>query len=81
MLLLALWTMTIGGLALWTQGWGQAAVNNWSRGGSALTLLQLAQDAEAWNVGITQVLAIAVLTSPVVYLFAQTALLRRPSKT
>jgi hypothetical protein len=81
MVLLALWTITIGGLALWTQGWGQAALDNWSRGGSALTLFQLAQNAEAWNVGITQLLATAVLTSPVVYVFAQTALFRRPSKT
>jgi hypothetical protein len=81
LVLLGLWTITTNVLALWTQGWGQAAVNNWSRGGSALTLLQLAQDAEAWNIGINQVLAIAVLTSPVIYVFAQTALFRRPSKT
>jgi hypothetical protein len=77
MILLALWTMTMGGLALWTQGWGQAALDNWSRGGSALTLSQLARDGEGWKVGIAQALAAALLTSPIFYVFAQTAFIRK----
>jgi hypothetical protein len=81
MVLLALWTITMGGLALWTRGWHQAAMNNWSRGGSALTLSQLAQHGAAWNVGIAHVLSTAILTSPIIYVLAQTALFRRQSTT
>jgi hypothetical protein len=49
--LLALWTIAMGGLAFWTQGWNQAAMDNWGRGGSALTLSQLALRSDAWKVG------------------------------
>jgi hypothetical protein len=75
--LVLLWTITIGGLALWTQGWHPAAMSNWSRGGSSLTLLQLARHSETWKVGIAQVLATVLLTSPIFYVFAQTAFIRR----
>lgn len=81
MVLLALWTITMGGLVLWTQGWGQAAIDNWSRGGSALTLSQLVQYIEAWNPKIDQVLATAVLTLPVFYVLAHNVLFRRQSTT
>jgi hypothetical protein len=74
--LILLWTITIGGLSLWTQGWYPAAMSNWSRGGSSLTLLQLARHSETWNVGIAQVLATALLISPISYVFAQTAYIR-----
>jgi hypothetical protein len=77
--LVSLWTITIGGLALWTQGWHPTAMSHWSRGGSALTLLQLARHSETWNVGIAQVFATALLTSPIFYVFAQTAFIRRLS--
>lgn len=78
--LVLLWTITIGGLALWTQGWPPAVMSNWSRGGSSLTLLQLARHSETWKVGITQVLATALLTSPIFYMFAQTALIPTHSR-
>jgi hypothetical protein len=78
---LALWTITIGGLALWTQGWNQVAIDNWSRGGPALTLSQLALHSDAWKVRIDQVLATAVLTLPIFYVLAQNALSRRQSTT
>jgi len=80
MILLALWTMTMGGLALWTQGWGQATLDNWSHGGSALTLSQLVRDGEGWKVGIAQVLATVLLTSPIFYVFAQTAFIPTRSR-
>jgi hypothetical protein len=81
MVLLALWTITIGGLALWTQGWNEVALDNWSRGGSALTLSQLARYGDAWNAKTDQVLATAVLTLPILYLLAQSALVRRRRTT
>lgn len=72
--LLAIWTMTIGGLTLWAQGWNQAARDNWSRGGSALTLLQLAQHADPWKAGMTELLTMTVLTGPICYVIANDAL-------
>ena len=46
---LAAWTVIIGGLAFWTQGWADAALDNWSQGAPPLTLIQLAQRADAWE--------------------------------
>jgi hypothetical protein len=74
MLLMALWTVTVGGLALWTQVWGQAAMDNWSRGGPALTLSQLVQHADLWKAGIRQLLTTAVMTAPILYVLAIRAL-------
>jgi hypothetical protein len=68
---LAVWTVTMGGFALWTQGWPQAAAANWSRGGPALTLSQLAQYAGWWELGVTPMLTTAVLTGPIFYLLAK----------
>jgi hypothetical protein len=78
MVLLALWTLTISGLALWTWGWYPAAMNNWSRGAPALTLWQLAQHADAWRAGMTHILAAAALTAPVLYALAKDAFSQRP---
>jgi hypothetical protein len=81
MIPLALWTIVVGGLALWTRGWDHASVENWSRGGAALTLLQLARHREAWNPGINQVLATAVLTSPIFYVLVRNSLSIRQGTT
>ncbi len=77
MTLLALWTLTISGLALWTWGWYQAAMNNWSRGAPPLTLWQLAQRDDAWRAGMTHILAAAALTAPVLYVLAKDAFSQR----
>ncbi len=77
MVLLALWTVTISGLALWTWDWYQAAMDNWSRGAPPLTLWQLAQRADSWRVGSTHMLAAAVLTAPVGYVFAKDLSMRK----
>jgi hypothetical protein len=68
---LAVWTVTMGGFALWIQGWPQAAAANWSRGGPALTLSQLARYAGWWELGVTRVLTTAVLTGPIFYVLAK----------
>jgi hypothetical protein len=75
--LLALWTLTISGLALWTRGWYEAALDNWSRGAPALTLWQLTQHAGGWRSGMTHVLAAAALTTPILYALAKDALSQR----
>jgi hypothetical protein len=77
MVLLALWTLTISGLALWTRGWYEAALDNWSRGAPALTLWQLTQHAGGWRSGMTHVLAAAALTTPILYALAKDALSQR----
>jgi hypothetical protein len=81
MALVALWTLTAGALALWVQGWDQAAIDNWSHGAPALTLSQLAQYAGAWKAGIDQLLTILVLTAPILYLLAKDAFFRSQRTT
>ena len=68
---LALWTVTMAVLALWTRTWDQAAMDNWSRGGPALTLLQLAHYADPRKVGPIFLLTAAVLTAPMIYVLAK----------
>jgi hypothetical protein len=80
MVLLTLWTMTMGGLALWTRAWDQAAMDNWSRGGPALTLSQLAQRADPWKAGITHLITTAVLTAPIVYVLAKVYVQHAPDR-
>jgi hypothetical protein len=80
MILLAVWTGIIGGLAFWTQGWYGAALDNWSHGAPALTLLQLAQRADLWEALIAHLFALAVLTGPVVYLLAVNGFSKRRSR-
>jgi hypothetical protein len=70
-ILLALWTLTMGGLTLWTQRWGQLAMDNWSRGGPAMTLSQLAQHADLWKAGPTFSFVTAVLMAPMVYVLVK----------
>jgi hypothetical protein len=77
MALLALWTLTISGLALWTWGWYEAAMDNWSRGAPPLTLLQLAQHGDAWRSGMSHILAAAALTAPLLYAVAKDAFAQR----
>jgi hypothetical protein len=67
---LAGWTVIIGGLAFWTQGWAGAALDNWSQGAPALTLIQLAQRADVWEAFVAHLFTLAVLTGPIVYLLA-----------
>jgi hypothetical protein len=76
---LVFWTLTISGLALWTWGWSEAAMDNWSRGASALTLWQLIQHAGAWRSGMTHILAAAALTGPVLYVVAKDAFSQHPT--
>jgi hypothetical protein len=80
MVLLTLWTMTMGGLALWTRAWDQAAMDNWSRGGPAMTLSQLAQHADPWKAGVAHLLTTAVLTAPIVYVLAKVYLQHAPDR-
>jgi hypothetical protein len=79
MVLLVLWTLTISGLALWTWGWNEAAMDNWSRGAPPLTLWQLAQHAGAWRSGMTHILAATALTAPVLYVVAKDTFSQRPA--
>jgi hypothetical protein len=79
-ILLTLWTMTMGGLTLWTQRWGQVAMDNWSRGGSAMTLSQLAHRADLWKAEPTFLLVTAVLTAPIVYVLAKVYIQRAPDR-
>jgi hypothetical protein len=76
MIPMAAWTVTIGVLAFWTQGWYDAALDNWSHGAPALTLSQLAQRADVWEAFIAHLLTLAVLTGPIVYLLAMNRFLR-----
>jgi hypothetical protein len=79
-ILLALWTVTMGGLTLWTQRWGQVAMDNWSRGGPAMTLSQLAQHADLWKAEPIFLLVIAVLTAPIVYVLARVYVQHAPDR-
>jgi hypothetical protein len=70
---LAGWTVIIGGLALWTQGWYDAALDNWSQGAPSLTLVQLVERADVWAALLAHLFTAAVLTGPVIYLLAMNA--------
>jgi hypothetical protein len=70
---LAGWTVIIGGLGLWTQGWYAAALDNWSQGAPALTLVQLVERADVWEALPAHFFTAAVLTGPIVYLLAMNA--------
>jgi hypothetical protein len=74
---MAAWTVTIGGFAFWTQGWYDAALDNWSHGASALTLFQLAQRPDVWEAFVAHLLTLAVLTGPIVYLLGMNEFSRR----
>ena len=76
---LAGWTVIIGGLAFWTQGWYAAALDNWSHAAPALTLVQLAQRADVWRAFVAHLFALAVLTGPIVYLLAMNGFTPRQS--
>jgi hypothetical protein len=67
---LAIWSVVIGSLALWTQGWGNAAMDNWSRGSPPLTLVQLAGRIDSWPSAMANWLTAVVLTAPMFYLLA-----------
>jgi hypothetical protein len=69
-ILLSLWTIAVSGLAIWSQSWDQAAEDNWSRGGSALTLLQAAQRANLQKTGMLSLFATAALAAPIFYVLA-----------
>ncbi len=70
LILLAGWTVIIGGLAFWTQGWYGAALVNWSHGAPALNLMQLTLRADLWEALVAHLGTLTVLTGPIVYLFA-----------
>jgi hypothetical protein len=80
MIPLAVWTVIMGGLAFWTQGWYDAALDNWSHGAPALTLIQLAQRADVWEAFAAHLLQLAVLTGPIVYLLAMNGFSHRRSR-
>ena len=80
MIALAAWTVIIGSLAFWTQGWYSAALDNWSHAAPALTLVQLAQRADLWEAILTHLFALAVLTGPIVYLLAMNRFSRSGSR-
>jgi hypothetical protein len=76
---LATWTALIGILALWTRDWGQAAMENWSHGAAALTLLQLVRCADVWEGVMTHLFKAAALTAPILYMLALHAFSHRRS--
>jgi hypothetical protein len=80
MIPLAVWTVIIGGLAFWTQGWYAAALDNWSHAAPALTLLQLAQRADLWEAILTHLFTLTVLTGPIVYLLVMNGFSHRRSR-
>jgi hypothetical protein len=67
---LAICSAVVASLALWTQGWGNAAMDNWSRGAPPLTLVQLAGRIDSWPSAMARWLAAVVLTAPMFYLLA-----------
>jgi hypothetical protein len=75
-----LWTMTMSGLSLWTRTWDQAAMDNWSRGGPALTLSQLAHYADPRKVASIFLLTTAVLTAPMLYMLAKAYVQHAPNR-
>ncbi len=77
---LAGWTVIIGGLACWTKGWNGAALDNWSQGAPALTLMQLAQRPDVREAFVAHLFTLAVLTSPIVYLLAMNGFSRRGNR-
>jgi hypothetical protein len=79
MIPLAVWTVITGGLAFWTKGWYDAALDNWSHAAPALTLLQLVQRTDVWEAFAAHLFALAVLTGPIVYLLAINGFSRRQS--
>jgi hypothetical protein len=58
-------------VAMWTRGWDGAAMENWSQGGSPLTLVQLVSSGAAWEAVASHLVEIFVLTSPALYLSAE----------
>ena len=80
MIPLAVWTAITGGLAFWTKGWYDAALDNWSHAAPALTLPQLAQRADLWEAILTHLFTLTVLTGPVLYLLAMNQFSHRRRK-
>jgi hypothetical protein len=80
MIPLAVWTAITGGLAFWTKGWYDAALDNWSHAAPALTLPQLAQRADLWEAILTHMFSLTVLTGPIVYLLVINGFSRRRSR-
>lgn len=75
---LALWTITMSALALWSKAWDQAVMDNWGRGGPALTLIQLTRHPALWNTRTTELLRTTALIAPIFYVLGSDALgLRR----
>jgi hypothetical protein len=77
----AICSAVVASLALWTQGWGNAAMDNWSRGAPPLTLAQLAGRTDSWPSAIAHWLTAVVLTAPMFYLLATRLLIHRRAKT
>lgn len=68
LVLLAAWTLVIGGLAFSTAGWYGAALDNWSHGAPALGLFQLMQRADVWETLGSHLFTLTLLTGPILYL-------------
>ena len=76
LIVLATGTSVIGVLTAWIQGWGVAALENWSHAGSALTLPQLLRSEMAWAAVRGYLPAIFLVTSPALYLLINRILQR-----
>jgi hypothetical protein len=74
---LAICSAVVAGLALWTQGWGNAAMDNWSRGAPPLSLVQLAGRIDSWPSAMARWLTAVVLTAPIFYLLGARVLVHR----
>jgi ABC-type multidrug transport system permease subunit len=77
---LAICSAVVASLALWTQGWGNAAMDNWSRGAPPLTLVQLAGRTDSWPSSMARWFTAVVLTAPMFYLLAIRVLVHRRAK-
>lgn len=75
-ILLVIGTGIIGVLTAWVQGWGIAALENWSQARSALTLSQLLRSERAWDMARGYLPAIFLVTSPAFYLLINQILQR-----
>lgn len=79
-IVVAIWTVAIGGLASWTQGWHGTALDNWSHGAPALGLFQLMQRVDVWEALGSHLFTLILLTAPVLYLLAMNAFSHRLSR-
>jgi hypothetical protein len=66
---LAAWICVMTILAFWTRGWFRAALENWSTGGSALSMAGMLREVEL-HLPLSQVLLAAIMVWLVTYILA-----------